>query len=52
MKINLNKVAKEISGLEGQIEQIDIANIKEVMKCFIKVMKQYKPSEILEVFER
>lgn len=52
MKINLNKIAKEVSGKEGKVENIDIANIKEVIKCFIEVMQEYKSSEILEVFER
>lgn len=52
MKINLNKIAKEISGKEGKVENIDIANIKEVMRCFIEVMQKHKSSEILEVFER
>jgi len=52
MRINLNKVAKQVAKKEGKKQQVNIAQIKEVMRCFIKVMRKNKASEIMEVFER
>ena len=53
MRINLNKVAKAVAKKEGKKIQVNIAQIKEVIKCFLDVVNEnYKISEIVELMER
>lgn len=52
-RINLNKLAREITLEEGKKRQINIAQVKEVLKIFlIKMASDYTPSEIMEMIER
>jgi len=38
--MNINTLAKKISGLEGKKVQVNIAQIKEVLACANKVLKK------------
>ncbi len=52
-KINMNKVAREISMIEGKKAEVNIAQIKEVCHCFLLVLaKDYQPSQIVELVAR
>lgn len=51
-KINLNKLAKNISLAEGKKVQINIAQIKEVLKCVFFELKKYSDEDILEAIKR
>ena len=53
VRINLNKVAKDVSKLESGKEEISIAQIKEVMKVYNEVLvAYYTPADILKMLER
>ena len=41
MKINLNLVAREIASMEKGKKEVSIAQIKEVMKCFLKILNRH-----------
>lgn len=47
--MNGNKLAVELSKLEGLKKQMSIAQIKEVLKCLKKMFKKC-PNEVLEYF--
>ncbi len=52
-KINLNILAKDVAAREKGKKEVNIAQIKEVMKCtFEELIGSYPPSAILEVLER
>lgn len=52
-KINANKLAKQVSEHEVGIEEVSIAQIKEVMKCLFKELNEfYTASQIMELIER
>jgi len=51
-KINLNRLAKEITMQEGGKVSISIAQVKEVMKLLFSELNNYYPSAIMEVVER
>ncbi len=52
-KINMNKVAKDISEIEGKKVEVNIAQIKEVCHCFLLVLaKDYRPPQIVELVAR
>lgn len=52
-RINLNTVAKEVAEREQGKEEVNIAQIKEIIKVYNEIMiESYEPSQILEVFER
>ena len=52
-KININKVAQEVSKLEGGYTNLSIAQIKEVIRCTMTILhNNFKGSEILEMVER
>ena len=46
---NWNDLAKEISIVEGKKKEVNIAQIKEVMKCFWVVFAKY-PLEVSHLF--
>jgi hypothetical protein len=50
--MNLNKIAVEISKIEGLREQVNIAQIKEVLKCAFIVLAQEDGYEVLKVINR
>ena len=52
MKINLNKVAEAVVSEEGKKQSVNIAQVKEVLKIALNVLRSYKPSEVLELLER
>ena len=51
-RVNLNKLAKDIAMVEGKKVQVNIAQIKEIMKATLLLLAEKKGSEILEVVER
>lgn len=52
-KINLNLVAKLVSDIEGGKVQTNIAQIKEVIKCYNQVLAEnYTMCSIVELFTR
>jgi len=52
-KINLNKLAKTVAEEEGGFEEINIAQIKEVMNILIwELANNFKISEVVELLER
>ena len=52
-KINLNKLAKQITDKEGKRQQVNIAQVKEILKVtFHTLIMNYSPSEVMEVIER
>lgn len=52
-KINLNKIAIEISKLEGKKKAVNIGQIKEVMRCFLSVLQRdYNNEQIAELMNR
>lgn len=52
MKINLNKIAVAIASQEGKKKNVDIAQVKEVLKIALNILRGCKPSEVLELLER
>ena len=52
-KINMNKVAKTISEVEGKRVEVNITQIKEVSKCLLTVLAQdFDTSQIEELISR
>lgn len=51
-KINMNKVAKEVAAKEGGVQSVSIAQIKEVLRLGIDVLKGFKVSQVVELLER
>lgn len=52
-RVNLNTVAKLVAKEEGGAVSTNIAQIKEVIRCYNKMLRRhYKLSSILELFER
>jgi hypothetical protein len=52
-QINLNEVARKISKKEGLKKQIDIANIKEVMRHYTDILsKEYSLVQIMFLIKR
>ena len=48
----MNKVAAAVCSQEGGKVNLPIAQVKEVISACVKVLKSFKMSEILELFER
>ena len=46
--MNLNEFAKTISLKEGKKIQVNIAQIKEIMKCIFQVLSTYENEEIIK----
>jgi hypothetical protein len=40
-KLNLNKLAKLITDIEGKKTQVNIAQVKEILKIMIELQAQY-----------
>ena len=51
MRINMNDMAKIVADRE-QGDQVNIAQIKEVMRIFLEELARYQDEEILEVVKR
>lgn len=47
--INLNKLAVEISKLEGKKVNLSIAQIKEVLRIVLFILADEKPSDVLKL---
>lgn len=50
--INQNILAKDISEAEGKKVQVNIAQIKEVMKCMLFELSHYTDKEILALVNK
>ena len=50
--INLNAMANRVAMGEGGRTEVNIAQIKEVMKVFLEELARYNDDEILEVVKR
>lgn len=50
--MNLNELAQEISKLEGKKVQVNIAQIKEVLKCLGAVLTDMETHEALLVLAK
>lgn len=51
--IDLNKLARDVALAEGKKEQVDLAQIKEIMKIiFVKLQRHNLPWKILEAIHR
>jgi len=50
--INQNKMAVEISKLEGGEIEVNIGQIKEVMKHHLDLLAKEKPSDVLALLEK
>jgi predicted DNA-binding antitoxin AbrB/MazE fold protein len=51
-KINMNAVATRVAMAEGQKVEVNIAQIKEVLKVFLEELSKYEDDEILELVKR
>lgn len=52
-KINMNKLAKQVSAVEGGAVNLSIAQIKEVIHHTFGILDyEYLPSEIMDAIER
>ncbi len=50
-KLNLNKLAKDVAEREGGKIEVNIAQIKEVIRHTLDVLSVEKPSAVLAVLE-
>jgi hypothetical protein len=50
--INMNKLAQEVSAMEGLKVEVSIAQIKEVIKCTLVILTEEKPSDVLALIEK
>lgn len=51
-KINMNAMANRVAVGEGSRVEVNIAQIKEVMKVFLEELAKYNDEEILELVKR
>jgi hypothetical protein len=51
-KINLNSMANRVAMEEMGRTEVNIAQIKEVMRVFLEELARYNDEEILEVVKR
>lgn len=52
MKINLNTLAKTIASEEGKLVEVNVAQIKEVLRITLDILaNDYQPSEVLALLE-
>lgn len=49
MKINLNEVAVTVAKAEGGKREVDISQIKQVMRLFLIELGTYSDEQIIEV---
>ena len=52
MAINRNKVAKQISVEEGLKVEVNIAQIKEVMRCMLGILSDYSDEDIIKLINK
>jgi len=52
MKIDLNKLAKEITVKEGKKISLPIGQVKEVLRISLLKLKEYSLGEIMELLKR
>lgn len=50
--MNLNKIAVEIAEAESGKQEVNIAQIKEIMKCFLVILADEEPVEVLKLLKR
>ena len=50
--MNLNDLAVEVTKLEGKKKSVSIAQVKEVMGIFLRMMAKESDADILKVFHR
>jgi len=46
--MNMNDVARKVASMEGKEKQVDIAQIKEIIKCTMLVLAKYEDKEIIK----
>lgn len=46
--MNMNKIAREVALMEGKEKQVDIAQIKETIKCLMLVLGGYKDEDVIK----
>jgi len=52
MRINLNKLAKEITLEEAGKEEISIAQVKEVMRLVFEKLAKLEPLELFKILKK
>jgi len=52
MKINLNEMAVNVSKKEGGNREVDITQIKQVMRIFLVELSKFPNEDIIEVIDR
>lgn len=50
--MNLHKLAIDISKVESGKKEINIAQIKECLKCTLELLGKYKDKEIIEAINK
>jgi len=50
--INLNEMAQTIAAKEAGVRQVDIAQIKEIMKIFLKELAKLEDDDLIQLVER
>lgn len=50
--MNLNELARKIAQKEGLKKQVNIAQIKEILRITLKLLKEYTLDEIVKLFKR
>jgi len=50
--MNLNKLAKEVTLIEGKKKSISIAQVKEVINITLSKLSEYPDEEILKAISR
>ena len=45
-------LAQQIAELEGKKEEVNIAQIKEILRCTLDLLAERKVSEVVELLER
>jgi hypothetical protein len=51
-KMNENQLAIDISKIEGKKVEVNIAQIKEVLKCTLDILSNYPDEEIVKLVKR
>lgn len=52
MRINLNKLAKEITLLEGKKESLSIGQVKEVLKITFQKLSTFSAEEVESILKK
>lgn len=51
-KMNENQLAMDISKIEGKKVEVNISQIKEVLKCTLDILSGYPDEEIVKLVKR